>query len=388
MARFGGLDEVYFDNSGVPLAGGKLEFFESSTVTQKNTYLEIGETTLNANPVILDAYGRQPDIFFSGQARVKIFTSADVEIDDKDPLPGTYASAVSSTDNALPRWSGTGGTNLQNSLAILDDSGNMSGLVNLNTTGAFTAATGAISDGASGATANTSYDNWVIESAEIGGLSFLSPDNRSMFLNWGSVTNNSSANISVRYQSAGMIIQTLVAGFNVSINGDAGVFNTSFSGASGSEKTEHAGGISLSGASATAGGGIAFPATQVSSADANTIDDYEEGVWTPAPNGTGTITTDSVSGSYTKFGRLVTIIFEINFAAGATGTSSNISGLPYTVKNQDADPVGAARENFNSGDMWQLRGNTNAATMNYSRYDNTLTISGNDVLSGSLTYEV
>jgi len=39
-----------------------------------------------------------------------------------------------------------------------------------------------------------------------------------------------------------------------------------------------------------AGGQIKFPATQNSSADANTLDDYEEGTWTPTlPNG-GTVT--------------------------------------------------------------------------------------------------
>ena len=134
--------------------------------------------------------------------------------------------------------------------------------------------------------------------------------------------------------------------------------------------------------------GIAFPATQVASADANTLDDYEEGTWTPVPNGTGTLTTDSVAGSYTKVGRLVTVCFEINFAAGASGNGTNISGLPFSVKNQDSDPMGAGRENFNSGDMWQLRGNANAATMNYVNYANSTTIAGDDILIGSLTYEV
>lgn len=54
---------------------------------------------------------------------------------------------------------------------------------------------------------------------------------------------------------------------------------------------------------------IAFPATQVTSADANTLDDYEEGTWTPALNcGTsGSITLSTATGFYTKVGRLVTL---------------------------------------------------------------------------------
>ena len=100
MARFGTIDTVYLDNSGNPLAGGLLYFYESGTSTLKNTYSNISETIANSNPVVLDAYGRQGNVYFSGAARVIIKTSAGVTIDDKDPLPGINAAR-----DAFAEWS-------------------------------------------------------------------------------------------------------------------------------------------------------------------------------------------------------------------------------------------------------------------------------------------
>ena len=64
--------------------------------------------------------------------------------------------------------------------------------------------------------------------------------------------------------------------------------------------------LDLSGAAA---GQIKFPATQNASADANTLDDYEEGTWTiVVTSAGGTITpSEYVNGQYTKVGRSVTI---------------------------------------------------------------------------------
>ena len=57
------------------------------------------------------------------------------------------------------------------------------------------------------------------------------------------------------------------------------------------------------------GGQIQFPATQSPSADANTLDDYEEGTWTPtitfATPGNLSVAYTTQSGSYTKIGRMV-----------------------------------------------------------------------------------
>lgn len=75
------------------------------------------------------------------------------------------------------------------------------------------------------------------------------------------------------------------------------------------------------------GGQITFPATQVSSADANTLDDYEEGSWTPSLGGTATYALQE--GRYIKIGRSVAIWCTIAVTTIGTGSVNTISGLPY-----------------------------------------------------------
>lgn len=80
----------------------------------------------------------------------------------------------------------------------------------------------------------------------------------------------------------------------------------------------------------SASGQIAFPATQNPSAGANTLDDYEEGSWTPAnPN----ITFTTAVGRYIKIGRLVIAAFSIVFPATADGNSAQMTGLPFASHN-------------------------------------------------------
>jgi len=81
-------------------------------------------------------------------------------------------------------------------------------------------------------------------------------------------------------------------------------------------------------------GQMKFPATQNASSDVNTLDDYEEGTWTPSLGGTTTYTTRS--GNYTKIGRLV--FFECRLVINLIGTGStfDISGLPFTASALDA----------------------------------------------------
>jgi hypothetical protein len=73
--------------------------------------------------------------------------------------------------------------------------------------------------------------------------------------------------------------------------------------------------------------GITFPATQVAATDANTLDDYEEGTWTPA----GGSLTNNATATYTKVGRLVHATFDITFPGGGAATQAQVTGLPFTV---------------------------------------------------------
>ena len=82
----------------------------------------------------------------------------------------------------------------------------------------------------------------------------------------------------------------------------------------------------------TSGAGITFPATQSASSDANTLDDYEEGTWTPV-DGSGAGLTLTVNGSarYVKIGRFVFFaVNEIVYPSTANTSSARINGLPFT----------------------------------------------------------
>ena len=77
-------------------------------------------------------------------------------------------------------------------------------------------------------------------------------------------------------------------------------------------------------------GGITFPATAVASTDPNTLDDYEEGTWTPTQDTFDTWTTPTFTATYTKVGRVVHL--NLYQTGGTVGWSAldSISGLPFT----------------------------------------------------------
>ncbi|WP_415034432.1 beta strand repeat-containing protein [Azonexus sp.] len=85
--------------------------------------------------------------------------------------------------------------------------------------------------------------------------------------------------------------------------------------------------------------GIGFPATQVASSDPNTLDDYEEGTFTPVARGqasAGVGTYGVQLGKYTKIGRNVFFQILITWTAH-TGTGNlQITGLPF-ITSSDAN---------------------------------------------------
>lgn len=99
--------------------------------------------------------------------------------------------------------------------------------------------------------------------------------------------------------------------------------------------------IGVGGATAAASGaGVTFPATQNSSSDANTIDDYEEGTWTPQvfyQDSTDQAAASNTTqyGYYTKVGNVVTATFYLVFTAPTSPVADNIGvkNLPFAAKN-------------------------------------------------------
>jgi len=91
------------------------------------------------------------------------------------------------------------------------------------------------------------------------------------------------------------------------------------------------GAVVLSGGSTSADGvGIAFPATQSASSDANTLDDYEEGTWTPADGSGAGLNLTVNSAGYVKVGQMVFLACSVTYPTTANGSRANISGLPFT----------------------------------------------------------
>lgn len=88
-------------------------------------------------------------------------------------------------------------------------------------------------------------------------------------------------------------------------------------------------------------GQVAFPAVQNASVDANTLDDYEEGTWTPAIGGTATY--GAREGYYTKIGRVVYWSTYLPITLLGSGSTTTISGLPFTAS---ATGGGAAAVSF------------------------------------------
>lgn len=123
------------------------------------------------------------------------------------------------------------------------------------------------------------------------------------------------------------------------------------------------------------GQGIDFSATP-GTGTSELLDDYEEGAWTPAFNGTGTLTTATFTGSYTKVGRLVTCSAEIDIVDWGTFTVLNyISGLPFTADASLVTPCVVFKERFALGYTGTGRVVNPDRIDNVSYYDNSSILS-------------
>jgi len=136
--------------------------------------------------------------------------------------------------------------------------------------------------------------------------------------------------------------------------------------------------ISASGLITATGGQIAFPATAVPSADANTLDDYEEGTWTVGisfAGGTTGITYNASygTGAYTKVGNMVTIwgLCVLSNKGSDTGVA-RITGLPFTPINdyKGYGSVSLITTNIAFADMMQAQIDKGAATIAFCEVSN------------------
>jgi hypothetical protein len=115
--------------------------------------------------------------------------------------------------------------------------------------------------------------------------------------------------------------------------------------------------------------GITFPATQVPSADANTLDDYEEGSWTPVYTGSGgsigSTAYTTRNGTYTKIGNVVIVGLQLLLSNKGSWTGTVvITGLPFTAANDGIQSIGGLQVNdVTFADQINLRVGPNEATI-------------------------
>ena len=119
---------------------------------------------------------------------------------------------------------------------------------------------------------------------------------------------------------------------------------------------------------AASGSGITFPATQSASTDVNTLDDYEEGTWTPVYSTNFTGTHSNQVGKYIKVGKLVTAYFFIQVSTVSGTGALQLKGLPFTS---------SSTTNGNAGTVMHLAGNWGTNTPFSIDADGTSTVTYN-----------
>lgn len=131
---------------------------------------------------------------------------------------------------------------------------------------------------------------------------------------------------------------------------------------------------------ATSGAGVTFPATQNQSSNVNTLDDYEEGLWSPNQgSGLTVVGAFSSSGTYTKIGRQVSVSGVVTGA-----TSISVGAVGQICTNMPFQGTAAANiGNVVAGSLTASGQVILGSTILYS----ISAISGGTTLNFSLTYE-
>lgn len=267
---------------GVVSPGAKLYTYLSGTTTPQVVYLDAARLTPAANPLVADANGRFAAFWLASVAyRMTLTDSADVVIwGPEDGITNVITELGSGA---------TGSTlTLTGSLTLGDD------LVFSNTTSRIRQSTGDGSDtgivkiGAGGAVDST----------------------RGALIN---LFGNESS-----FPGLIQLVPGLITGVGASL-----------------EFYNRLGGLALSIPGQTSG--LLFPSSPTYSSNANTLDEFKEGTWTPTIGGSGgqsgQVYADQ-SGHYVKIGRFVWVSFRVTLSTlGTITTQVQIQGLPFTIDN-------------------------------------------------------
>jgi hypothetical protein len=134
LSPLAGAGWQFFDDNGVPLAGGKIYTYLSGTSTPATTYTSSSGATPNTNPIILDAAGRvAEEVWLTDdvQYRLVLQTAASVQIWLKDGISGFLSNSgrpIIVPSSATPAQTAAGSL-VWNTTSQVLTSGNGSGRV-------------------------------------------------------------------------------------------------------------------------------------------------------------------------------------------------------------------------------------------------------------------
>lgn len=141
--------------------------------------------------------------------------------------------------------------------------------------------------------------------------------------------------------------------------------------------------------------GVVFGSTG-GSVTSKTLDDYEEGTWTPTFNSASfTATSVSANGTYTRIGNIVHVRFTVSFI-GTSGNfaevdAASIGGLPFTVaSSRQGGGTANASTGYLSGSRatWQCMPFNASSNMFLGCHFANGTIPRNTGMTGEAIYQV
>ena len=143
--------------------------------------------------------------------------------------------------------------------------------------------------------------------------------------------------------------------------------------------------------------GIKFPATANPSTDANTLDDYEEGTWTPTMTFGGSstgVTYGTRDGRYVKIGSMVWLGIRVTLTNNGSGTGQCvITSLPFTSLNAGNAALGCFMAEYWAGTtgvvgnlLAIIGSNSTSAGMRMSGGTNTVDVSDTVIGNSATVY--
>jgi hypothetical protein len=112
-----GNGQQFFDNNGIPNAGGLIYTYQAGSSTLLSTYTTVNGTIANTNPIVLDAYGRTPSEIWmqTGYSYKFVIQTADAvtlqTLDNLYPILQTApTTAPSLPTGMILLWSGSLGS--------------------------------------------------------------------------------------------------------------------------------------------------------------------------------------------------------------------------------------------------------------------------------------